>query len=209
MLDKKIGVLLVLSAMGMGLPACKAPFSPSVPPLTVTPTATGTPTATPITGTPTWTPTGSLSTTVTPTPTGTPNTSPTPTATVNSIGCGPTTLFVNAGISPMTYGQSHFYDIQNQSDWDVYTGVTGSTPPVDLSTQRLFIENWGTESCSPGNGMVLECNIRYVCFFADHIEVTVDHNSTCTCGGGCLYNMLPTQVSAVVVPASSLPVSVN
>lgn len=160
-------------------------------------TYTPTPTSTLYATTATWTPTPVLTDT------------PTPSTTVDPTACGPVTLAVTAGISIMSYGQSQFYDIRTQADWDAYRGVTGTTPPVDLSTQRLLVENWGTEYCSPGNGRVVERLITSVCVLADRIQVTIGNSSSCTCGGSCVYTMAANQVSAAVVPASSLPVSIQ
>ena len=193
------------------LPSCSSnlgiPSGPPNPTATFTPTA-GTPTSTftptPGSPTPTQTPTPTGSLTSTPTPTGTPTGSPTPTPQV----CAPTPAGLSAGVSTLLYGQSHLYVIRTQSDWDAYTGISGSTPPVNFSTQMLLVENWGTESCLPGNGLVVEYNITSACVNASSIDVRITYGSTCTCGATCVYIGAPTQVSAAVLPAYSLPVSI-
>jgi hypothetical protein len=60
----------------------------------------------------------------------------------------------------------------------------------------------------PGNGLVVTHFITSACVNASSIDVRIPTGSTCTCGGSCVYTMAPTQVSAVVLPASSLPVSI-
>lgn len=228
---QKIEIIAVFFLLGLGVFGCQGQFTPTVPNFnpkvtgtptpaglspstTVTPTLTGsnTPTTTG-TFTATWTATGSptATATVTFTLTGSPTPAISPTAT---IVCPPTYISLGAGVSVMNYGQGHLYVIRTQSDWDAYTGITGSTPPVNFSSQMLLAENWGTEYCQPGAGqpnlgMVVTYNIASVCVNASSIDVRITYGSTCTCGGSCVYTMAPTQVSAVILPASSLPVSIT
>ncbi len=115
----------------------------------------------------------------------------------------------SAGISVMNYGQVRGYVIRNQANWDSYRGFTGTTAPVNFSTQMLVVINWGTESCSPGGGLVVSYQINSACVSSGSVDVAAVKGSTCNCGGPCVFNMVGNQVLAVVVPLSSLPVSIS